>query len=52
MEGKRFSPVLTVWLRDNKVKERLKDAVLQGRREVFLKYITSTICRSAHTSRL
>ena len=39
MEGKRFSPVLTVWLRDNKVKERLKDAVLQGRREVFLKYI-------------
>lgn len=39
LEGKRFSPLLTVWLRDNLMKERLKEVILEGRREVFLNYI-------------
>lgn len=40
LEGKRFSPLLTVWLREAKIKEKLENVFLEARREAFLNYIT------------
>lgn len=33
LEGRRFSPLLTAWLRDPAVRERLRQALEQGRRD-------------------
>lgn len=35
LEGRRFSPLLTARLRDERVKERLRQALEQGRREAY-----------------
>lgn len=35
LEGRRFSPLLTAWLRDRRVTERLRKAVQEGRKEAY-----------------
>ena len=37
MEGRRFSPLLTARLRENSVCEKIKNAISDGRREVYYK---------------